>query len=77
MSRNDTSYGSSGIGFTGLLTILFIGLKLTGYVTWSWVWVLSPLWISFTLWLLLFMTALTLAFLANEASERPNKNPRK
>lgn len=37
---------SSGIGFSGMLTILFIGLKLTGYITWSWWWVLSPLWIS-------------------------------
>lgn len=37
---------SSGIGFCGLLTILFIGLKLTGYITWSWIWVLSPLWIT-------------------------------
>ena len=38
-----------GIGFVGLLTILFIGLKLTGYVTWSWLWVLSPIWISICL----------------------------
>jgi hypothetical protein len=37
---------SGGIGFAGLLTILFIGLKLTGYIAWSWVWVLSPLWIG-------------------------------
>ena len=44
---SDTSRSSSGgIGFAGLLTILFIGLKLTGYITWSWFWVLSPLWIS-------------------------------
>ena len=41
-----TSSSSGGIGFAGLLTILFIGLKLTGYITWSWLWVLSPLWIS-------------------------------
>lgn len=34
------------IGFTGLLTLLFIALKLTGYITWSWFWVLSPIWIS-------------------------------
>jgi len=34
-----------GISFLGLLTILFIGLKLTGYVQWSWLWVLSLLWI--------------------------------
>lgn len=34
-----------GPGFLGLLTILFIGLKLTGYITWSWLWVLAPIWI--------------------------------
>ena len=43
---NSSSSSSSGIGFTGLLTVLFIGLKLTGHITWSWWWVLSPLWIS-------------------------------
>lgn len=37
---------SSGIGFTGMLCILFIGLKLTNYINWSWLWVLSPLWIG-------------------------------
>jgi hypothetical protein len=34
-----------GISFGSLLTIVFIILKLTGYITWSWVWVLAPLWI--------------------------------
>jgi len=29
-----------------LLSILFIALKLTHHVTWSWLWVLSPIWIS-------------------------------
>jgi hypothetical protein len=38
--------GGGGIGFAGLLQVLFIGLKLTGYITWSWFWVLSPIWIS-------------------------------
>jgi len=37
---------SSGIGFAGLLTILFIALKLTGCIDRSWWWVLSPLWIQ-------------------------------
>lgn len=36
----------SGIGFVGLLTIVFITLKLTGAIGWSWLWVLSPLWIT-------------------------------
>lgn len=33
-----------GVGLPDLLGILFIGLKLTGYINWSWWWVLSPLW---------------------------------
>ena len=40
---------SGGVGFLGLLTILFIGLKLTGYIAWSWIWVLSPIWIPLVL----------------------------
>jgi hypothetical protein len=47
MSNGNSSTNSGGIGFVGLLTILFIGLKLTGYIAWSWWWVLSPIWISF------------------------------
>ena len=43
---NNSSSSSSGIGFPGLLTVLFIGLKLTGYINWPWIWVLSPIWIS-------------------------------
>lgn len=35
----------SGIGFTGLLTILFIGLKLTDHIAWSWWVVLLPMWL--------------------------------
>lgn len=35
--------------FLPLLAVLFIALKLTGYVTWSWLWVLSPLWIPMAL----------------------------
>jgi len=41
-----TSSSSSGIGFASLLTIVFITLKLTDYIDWSWWWILSPIWIS-------------------------------
>jgi hypothetical protein len=41
-----SSSSSGGIGFSGLLTIVFITLKLLGKIDWPWVWVLSPLWIS-------------------------------
>ncbi len=37
------------IGFTSLLAIVFIALKLTNHIAWSWVWVLSPFWISIIL----------------------------
>ena len=40
---------NGGIGFCGLLTIVFITLKLTNYIDWSWWWVLSPIWISILL----------------------------
>lgn len=48
MNKNSNSGGSSvgGISFGSLLTLAFIVLKLTGVIDWSWVWVLSPLWIS-------------------------------
>lgn len=43
---NEKSSGGGGTGFVGLLTIVFITLKLTHVIAWSWWWVLSPLWIS-------------------------------
>lgn len=46
---------SGGIGFLGALTLLFIGLKLTGYINWSWVWVLSPIWIPIILIFILLL----------------------
>jgi hypothetical protein len=46
MSSNTTTV-NSGMGFAGWLTILFVGLKLTGFISWPWIWVISPIWISF------------------------------
>jgi len=42
----ESTNNSRGIGFVGMLTILFIGLKLCGIISWAWLWVFSPLWIS-------------------------------
>jgi hypothetical protein len=53
---SSSSSSSSGIGFPGLLTVLFVGLKLTGHITWPWVWVLSPLWISALIFLCAVVT---------------------
>lgn len=43
---SSSSSSSGGIGLIGGLTLLFVALKLTGYIQWSWVWVLSPIWIT-------------------------------
>lgn len=45
--------GRGGPGFLSLLALLFIGLKLTGHIEWSWVWVLSPLWFKVLFFLLI------------------------
>jgi len=42
---SDNKVDASGGIFPALLTVLFIGLKLTGYIDWSWWWVLSPFWL--------------------------------
>ena len=57
---------SNGIGFFGLLQIVFIVLKLTGYITWSWFWVLSPIISSVVLVVALLVLLLAVAMIANE-----------
>lgn len=47
MSKYNKSTG--GISFCSLLGLLFIGLKLGGVITWSWWWVLAPIWIPIAL----------------------------
>jgi uncharacterized membrane protein len=40
-----TSKSSSGVGSTMVQFLIFLTLKLTGLISWSWWWVTSPLWI--------------------------------
>ena len=49
---------SGGMGFCSVLTLIFITLKLIGTITWSWWWVLSPLWIPLAIILLIAVLAL-------------------
>jgi energy-coupling factor transporter transmembrane protein EcfT len=50
---------SGGIGIAGMLLVLFVALKLTGHIGWSWVWVVSPVWIPLAA-LLAFFAAFAL-----------------
>ena len=46
MENNSKGGTVGGVGFLGLLTIAFIVLKLCKVINWSWIWVLSPIWIG-------------------------------
>lgn len=53
MSSNSENNG--GISFAGALTLIFIILKLCKVIDWSWIWVLSPIWISFLIVFILYL----------------------
>lgn len=52
------SSSSSSIGLTGVLFVVFLVLKLTGNIDWSWWWVTSPLWIPILLLLSIVIISL-------------------
>ena len=56
-------------GITTLLTVLFVGLKLTGAIAWSWWWVLSPLWIVAGLAVVVFAVLLAVVAISDEVKE--------
>ena len=56
---------NSGIGFCGLLTIVFIVLKLTKIINWSWLWVLAPIWIPITITLIIVIITFVIAKIAS------------
>ena len=55
--ENNKNSTRVGVGFCELLTIAFVILKLCKVITWSWIWVLSPLWIGSALGILLILIA--------------------
>ncbi len=58
MSNPNVSMVGGGF-FVKMLTVLFIGLKLTGHIDWSWWWVLSPLWITLSVSFLILLLVLS------------------
>lgn len=53
MSKNKS--GGGGVSLAGVVQIVFLILKLVGVISWPWIWVLSPLWISVLLTLLVLV----------------------
>lgn len=72
MSSNRNS-SSSGIGICGVLTIVFVVLKLVGVINWSWLWVLCPLWIDI---LLTVIVLVIIAIIDNKTRKKTWKSGR-
>lgn len=65
MKENKSISVSIGGGFSGALTIAFIVLKLCHVIDWSWVCVLSPLWISAAIAVLILMIVVIVFFISS------------
>lgn len=67
---------STGINFFGMLQILFIGLKLTDYIDWSWWWVLSPILFGIGIFIIVLI-GLTIVYFKKKKQFRntPRRNP--
>ena len=61
---NDSS--SSGIGMPAILFLIFLVLKLTGYIDWSWWWVTAPMWAG----VILFLIVVILVAIAKDSDNR-------
>lgn len=48
------------MSLAGVLLVVFIILKLVGVIAWSWLWVLSPLWIGIAIWVVFMIFVLIL-----------------
>lgn len=64
---------SSGLGLCGVLTIVFVVLKLVGVIDWSWLWVLSPLWINIALIIILIIIVV---LINNRSNNKQNRSDR-
>ena len=67
MEKNKTTY--IGIGFCDVLAIAFIILKLLNIITWSWIWVLAPLWFPIALILGIFIIAVIITLIRDKIKE--------
>lgn len=55
MDRNLTQQKAKGIGFSGILGLIFITLKLCNVINWSWWWVLLPIYLPIPIFIIMFI----------------------
>ena len=66
MSNKNVSEVSVNFPILGILGLIFITLKLTGYITWSWLWVLAPFWIPLGILILIGIIVFIVAMFSNK-----------
>ena len=64
------SYNRGGVGISTVLLVVFVVLKLTDNIAWSWLWVLSPLWGSIALWVVLMVLMLVVTAVSDTRERR-------
>lgn len=69
MKRIKRFADDGSLGFIDALTLLLIGLKLTGTIDWSWLWILSPMWISLAVAIVLAVAVFILESIKNQIEE--------
>lgn len=72
-----SSSGSGGIGFTGLLQVAFIILKLCHVIDWSWWWVLAPTWVSCLIFMIIFSGITVYWIIVDKRSRKGEKEEQK
>ena len=70
MNDNKSNTAGGGISFASLLTLAFIILKLCNVITWSWWWVLSPMWISIGLAVVIFIVVMVVLIIKDRCYTR-------
>jgi len=63
-SRKSTIVINKGVTPLSLLGIAFIVMKITGYITWSWLWVLAPFWLPICIALIFLILVLGIVIIA-------------
>lgn len=69
MNKEERNSGG-GFPFLSILTLVFITLKLTGYIHWSWFWVLSPILIPLMIGVVVFCIGSFLIYRGKKKSEK-------
>ena len=76
-NSNNSSSTGGGIGFCGLLAIVFITLKLLKVIDWSWLWVLSPIWIPTALAIVVLLVILVIYLIKSYKRKKKYEERRK